>query len=101
MANQNTIKTIVQMYLDEANKYYEKSVKVVGESSPIANYWEGRAHVAKEILSRIEKEFEDKSPNEELAKEIEYLSKRYPEVSFSKLSRIAVHIAQWQKQQIS
>ena len=33
--------------------------------------------------------------------EIDNLSKRYPEVSFAKLSRIAVHIANWQKQQIA
>ncbi len=44
--------------------------------------------------------FEDKSSKEELAKEIEYLSKRYPEVSFAKLSRIAVHVARWQKGKI-
>ena len=33
-----------------------------------------------------------------LEKEIEYLSKRFPEVSFAKLSRICVHIAKWQKE---
>jgi hypothetical protein len=38
--------------------------------------------------------------SEDLQSEIDCLSKRYPEVSFAKLSRIAVHIANWQKQQI-
>jgi len=40
----------------------------------------------------------DKSINEDLSKEIEYLNKRYPEVSFAKLSRIVVHVARWQKE---
>lgn len=37
--------------------------------------------------------------SEDLEKEMDYLSKRYPEVSFAKLSRIAVHVANWQKKQ--
>ena len=39
------------------------------------------------------------SDKDGLEKEIEYLSKRFPEVSFAKLSRICVHIAKWQKVQ--
>ena len=35
---------------------------------------------------------------DELSEEIERISKRYPEVSFAKLSRIAVHFAKWQKE---
>ena len=38
-------------------------------------------------------------PSKELADEIDVLSKRYPEISFAKLSRIAVRIARWQKEQ--
>ena len=41
-----------------------------------------------------------KESGDELAMEIESLSKRYPEVSYAKLSRIAVHIAKWQRKQI-
>lgn len=41
----------------------------------------------------------EETPNKELADEIIALSKRYPEVSFAKLSRIAVRIAKWQKEQ--
>ena len=33
-----------------------------------------------------------------LETEINRLSKRFPEVSFAKLSRIAVHVAKWQKE---
>ena len=38
-------------------------------------------------------------PSKELADEIDAISKRYPEISFAKLSRIAVRIAKWQKGQ--
>lgn len=41
------------------------------------------------------------SVGNDLQSEIGILSKRYPEVSFTKLSRIAVYIANWQKQQIA
>lgn len=34
----------------------------------------------------------------DLSAEIDYLSKRYPEVSFAKLSRIAIHTVRWQKE---
>lgn len=37
--------------------------------------------------------------HDDLAAEIDAVSKRYPEVSFAKLSRIAKHFAEWQKQQ--
>lgn len=43
---------------------------------------------------------ENKNDNEALEDEIAYLSKRFPEVSFAKLSRIAVHVAKWQKQRL-
>ena len=37
--------------------------------------------------------------SEDLEEVISYLSKRYPEVSFAKLSRIAVYVAKWQREQ--
>ena len=44
---------------------------------------------------------QDKQPiSDDLSAEIDYLSKRYPEVSFAKLTRIAVHVAKWQMQHI-
>lgn len=47
------------------------------------------------------KEKKGKRPiSDNLEEEIDYLSKRYPEVSFAKLTRIAVHVAKWQMQQI-
>ena len=38
--------------------------------------------------------------SEDLESEIDYLSKRYPEVSFAKLSRIAVRVVKWQKENL-
>lgn len=42
---------------------------------------------------------EKETPNKELEDEILALNNRYPEVSFAKLSRIAVRVAKWQKEQ--
>ena len=42
---------------------------------------------------------QDSIPSKDLAELIDTLSKRYPEVSFAKLSRIAVRVAKWQKEQ--
>ena len=39
--------------------------------------------------------------SENLSEYINELSKQFPEVSFAKLSRIAVRVAKWQKQQIA
>lgn len=45
-------------------------------------------------------EGKDKSITEDLGKYINELSKQFPEVSFAKLSRIAIRVAKWQKEQI-
>lgn len=44
--------------------------------------------------------YKEEPVSEELEELIDTLSKRYPEVSFAKLSRIAVRVAKWQKEQI-
>lgn len=36
---------------------------------------------------------------EKLSHEIEVLKSRYPEVSFAKISKMAVHIARWQREE--
>lgn len=41
-----------------------------------------------------------KMENEDLDKEITAIHERYPEVSFAKLSRICVRVANWQKEQM-
>ena len=51
-------------------------------------------------IAWLEKQKEDTEPaSQDLSEEIERISKRYPEVSFAKLSRIAVHFTKWQKKQ--
>ena len=75
----------------------------------IISYLEGRALNAyivqeRENLNKAVKWLRNQSKvsvDNDLQSEINILSKRYPEVSFAKLSRIAVHIANWQKQQIA
>ena len=52
-----------------------------------------------DALEVKEVDLDKETPNKELADEIYAISKRYPEVSFAKLSRIAVRIAKWQKEQ--
>ena len=42
----------------------------------------------------------DESITDDLGKYINELSKQFPEVSFAKLSRIAVRVAKWQKEQM-
>lgn len=42
----------------------------------------------------------DKSVTKDLGEYINELSKQFPEVSFAKLSRIAVRVAKWQKEQM-
>ena len=42
----------------------------------------------------------EESISEDLGNYINELSKQFPEVSFAKLSRIAVRVAKWQKEQM-
>ena len=59
--------------------------------------------VSKQKLSnvkRIGKEWKEEPVSEDLGEYINELSKQFPEVSFAKLSRIAVRVAKWQQQQI-
>lgn len=53
-----------------------------------------------DILSLLDTlEVKEVNLSKELADVIDGLSKCYPEISFAKLSRIAVRIAKWQKEQ--
>ena len=52
----------------------------------------------KSILAYID-EVQKESVSEDLGGYINELSKQFPEVSFAKLSRIAVRVAKWQKKQ--
>lgn len=56
------------------------------------------AYGVKEIANRLRRTMID-SVSEDLGEYINELSKQFPEVSFAKLSRIAVRVAKWQKEQ--
>ena len=56
------------------------------------------AYGVKEIANRLRRTMID-SVSDDLGEYINKLSKQFPEVSFAKLSRIAVRVAKWQKQQ--
>lgn len=48
----------------------------------------------------IHKYCKEEPVSEDLGKYINELSKQFPEVSFAKLSRIAVRVAKWQREQV-
>ena len=59
---------------------------------------------AMEVKSAIDRWFSEYFPepvNEDLGEYIGELSKQFPDVSFAKLSRIAVRVAKWQKDNTS
>ena len=54
----------------------------------------------KKVFDKYAIDFNEEPVSEDLGEYINKLSKQFPEVSFAKLSRIAVRVAKWQKQQI-
>ena len=93
-------------------QYIDKAAVVaeIERLKTIYNDDENIHHIAKynilvDILSFLntlevkEVDLDKEIPSKELADEIDAISKRYPEISFAKLSRIAVRIAKWQKGQ--
>lgn len=53
-----------------------------------------------EAIGMAVKALQEESVSEGLGEYINELSKQFPEVSFAKLSRIAVRVAKWQKQHL-
>lgn len=92
--------------LEEASKEWlrpqlDKSYVNYGEAKMMElTHFDGYA-----MLNAIEfgaewQKAKDESTTENLGEYINELSKQFPEVSFAKLSRIAVRVAKWKKQQI-
>ena len=78
----NAIRAEVQNYIDAARKAH-------------TNITEGNfAH----LLSFIDS-LQEEPVSEELVEYINELSKQFPEVSFAKLSRVAVRVAKWKEEQ--
>ncbi len=60
---------------------------------------EGAYHILCNLDAYIDS-LQEEPVSEDLGEYINELSKLFPEVSFAKLSRIAVRVAKWQKQQM-
>ena len=61
---------------------------------------EDRKVLCEDCKEKCEYSKKEEPVSEELGEYINELSKQFPEVSFAKLSRIAVRVAKWQKEQI-
>lgn len=92
--------------LEEASKEWlrpqlDKSYANYGEAKMMElTHFDGYAMLdAIEFGAKWQKA-KDESITEDLGEYINELSKQFPEVSFAKLSRIAVRVAQWQKEQM-
>ena len=72
----------------------EKIVEEIAEPTIL------NAYGTKELARRLRATMCGTSVSEDLGEYINELSKQFPEVSFAKLSRIAVRVDKWQKQQI-
>ena len=69
------------------------------------NFYSVEAQAEYDILCVLEEyldtlEVKEEPASKDLGEYINELSKQFPEVSFAKLSRIAVRVAKWQKEQI-
>jgi hypothetical protein len=99
--------TPVSEDLEEASKEWlrpqlDKSYVNYGEAKMMElTHFDGYAMLdAIEFGAKWQKA-KDESTTEDLGEYINELSKQFPEVSFAKLSRIAVRMAKWQKEQIN
>lgn len=64
-----------------------------------SDYDEGKFDALTAIDNLLDS-LQEEPVSEDLGEYINELSKQFPEVSFAKLSRIAVRVAKWQKEQI-
>ena len=83
-------------WIPDGIAYLEKQKDAIGAARQ-QGYEEGLEDGIK--MNMAEQMGESKEWADELSAEIDRISKRYPEVSFAKLSRVAVHFVRWQKEQ--
>ena len=76
----------------------DKVQKIREEVARIQLYTQ--SEVLKQVLDYID-EVQEEPVSEDLGDYVNELSKQFPEVSFAKLSRIAVRVAKWQKEQMT
>ena len=100
--------------LDITNKYRLNLIRAIEylQEEPVSEDLEEVAQEYTEKGSKCQEELDafkagaqwqkekDESITKDLSEYINELSKQFPEVSFAKLSRIAVRVAKWQKEQM-
>lgn len=79
---------------ESVSEELEKVVEEIVDSTVL------NAYGVKEIANRLRNTICDTSVSEDLGEYVNELSKQFPEVSFAKLSRIAVRVAKWQKEKL-
>lgn len=91
-------KAVVVAELEDWRDKIEKGIITLrGRQRADASFEYEILGLVRDFIDRLD--VKEETPSKELADEIDALSKRYPEISFAKLSRIAVRIAKWQKEQ--
>jgi len=94
LLNLSNVESTVKNLKEPVSKNYRERYKRIAQSEKFKKTYEGMSvgeimHVEGEELV-----------SENLGDYINELSKQFPEVSFAKLSRIAVRVAKWQKQNL-
>lgn len=85
----------VIMYGMSASVGFEEAVKNRKEYKE----WQGSPDIQRELIDFAKFGNQYQEPvSEDLGEYVNELSKQFPEVSFAKLSRIAVRVAKWQKE---
>lgn len=77
-------------------------IKRISCENPMDNSWYVDTEELLNFINTLEVklEVEEEPVSEDLENYINELSKQFPEVSFAKLSRIAVRVAKWQKENL-
>ena len=91
---QNILTYIDSLQEEPVNEDFEKIVEEIAEPAIL------NAYGTKELARRLRNTICSTSVSEDLSDYINELSKQFPKVSFAKLSRIAVRVAKWQKEQM-
>ena len=90
--------------IDKIREKIEKLKKLADAMYYAAQYLTtdaSRLHKAMDEYHKfIIREYKEEHVSDELGEYINELSKQFPEVSFAKLSRIAVRVAKWQKEHL-
>lgn len=75
----------------------ERRINLIQDTN-LTSYADGWVCAYKDLLPFIDSMDKEESDCTDLSEYIDKLSKQFPEVSFAKLSRIAVRVARWQKE---